>query len=323
MENNIPFELIAKFLSEQCSEAENKELLKWIEEKNENRETFEQMKKSWDEIPSNNYEPDTERALNKVSGRLPKQKKKSGLSKSNWLSIAAVLVIGLGLFGVYKSQSNSVEIIEIANTTSSTMDLLLPDGSKVILNKDSELKYPEKFAADIRKIEFTGEAYFDIEPNKEKPFVIESGLAQTKVLGTEFNLRAKKSDSFVKVTVTEGIVSLRLKDKQSSKELKVEVGEAGNIDLTRKKITKEKNTDINFMAWKDGKLSFENKLLKEALEELSAYYKKDFIAPAELEQEYFNGYFDSMNLEDAKKHLEMLLDVTIVKKGEVLILEPQ
>lgn len=321
MEQNIPFELIAKYLSGQCSEAESIELQKWTEARKENKETFEQMEKSWDNIPFNNYEPNIESALNKVSARLPEQKQKRTISRSTWLSIAAVLVVGLGLFGVYNSMSRKIQFIEVANLTNTTKQVILPDGSIIALSKDSELKYPEIFAADIRKIQFSGEAYFDIETNKEKPFVIESGIAITKVLGTEFNLKALKSDSLVKVTVTEGLVSLNINSKEAKKEVLVEVGEVGKLDVVNRQVTKEKNSDLNFMAWKDGKLSFENKALKDALEELSSYYKKDFIAPAELKDELFNGYFDSMNIDEAKSHLEMLLEVSIVAKGDILVLE--
>lgn len=322
MEQDIPFDLIAKFLSGECSNEEISALNDWKNKRKEHIEIFNQMKKNWTEVPTPPYTPDVENALDKVSSKLPKQKKPVAFYNQSRFKIAAVLIIGLGLFGIYRTFWYSPEMKEISTLANSApRNVFLPDGSKVILSKNSTLKFPERFNSKERRIEFTGEAYFEITPNKKKPFYIESDFAETKVVGTAFNLKILKNDSVAKVTVTEGIVSFNLKEHSKEQDILVQAGEVGKIDSKNKIITKEKNNDKNFMAWRDGKISFEDEKLGNALEVLSDYYGKTFIASDDLDSTIINAYFDSFSIPVAKEYMEQILDnVSVTEEGDKIIL---
>ncbi len=83
-------------------------------------------------------------------------------------------------------------------------NLLLADGTKVILNSDTKLIIPSNFNKEERIIEMEGEGFFDVTPNPDKPFIIRSGEARVKVLGTSFDFKSYKEDEFIKLTVSTG-----------------------------------------------------------------------------------------------------------------------
>lgn len=323
MQPEIPYDIIAKYLAGECSEKEKELLENWRKEKAENNETFELMKNTWTDIPGPEYSPDVEKALKSVSSRLPEQKKKHTLSSSPWLKIAAAFVLGLGLLGVYNLIWSGPKMIEVITASADfPQEIILPDNSIIILGKNSELKYPSKFKGNTRTIEFTGEAYFDITSNQNKPFIIESEFTTAKVVGTAFNLRSFKKDTLVKITVTEGLVSFKVKNDSEHAEVLVGIGEVGKLNVKTNTISKETNRDKNFMAWQNGKLTFENEKLGTALKTLSIYYGKTFTAIQDLDTTTFNGYFDSMSIKEAAEYMEMVLDVTITEKNNQFVLKP-
>ncbi len=321
MQAEIPYDIIAKYFAGECTNKEKQELEAWKKASKTNFETFELMKKTWSDIPSPNYVPDVENALEKVTARLPAQKKKNTLLTSGWLKIAAVLIVGLGFFGLYfKFQSNTQSIVTAQGAT--PLEIVLPDNSKVILSRDSELKYPKHFRGKQRLVQFTGEAFFEITPNSEKPFIIESEYTRTKVVGTAFNLKTYKADTVVEVFVTEGIVAFHSKTGTKQNQVLVGVGEVGKLNVKSQALTKEMIKDKNFMAWRDGKLTFENEALGNALKALSAYYGKTFAAPENMDTLKFNGYFDNMSVQEAKEYMETLLDVSIDNVNNQFVLNP-
>jgi transmembrane sensor len=92
--------------------------------------------------------------------------------------------------------------------TSYVRNISLPDGSTVILHSGSTILIPKTFTGNIREITLNGEAYFDITPNKDKPFIIHTGKIKTTVLGTAFNIKAWPGEKNITVSVTRGKVKV-------------------------------------------------------------------------------------------------------------------
>jgi ferric-dicitrate binding protein FerR (iron transport regulator) len=323
MSQEIPYDIIAKFFAGECSEQEEIVLEEWKNMNVENNETFEHMKKTWSEIPKSDYSPNVEEALKSVSAKLPEQKKKSDVGYRMWFKIAAILVAGIGLIGIYNLiWSDSKEIQVIISSSESPKEIILPDNSKVVLGKNSELNYPKKFRGQTRTVEFSGQAFFEISPNKEKPFIIESDFTTTQVVGTAFNLRSYKNDSVVKITVTKGLVSFKMKSNNEDSEVMVGVGEVGKLNVISKIISKDVNLDANFLAWQNGKLSFKNEKLEIALKTISAFYGRTFTTTEHLDSTVFNAFFDSLSLNEAIEYMELVLDVSIAEENKQFVLKP-
>ena len=140
----------------------------------------------------------------------------------------------------------------------------LPDGSVVWLNESSTLEYPSKFESAIRKISLLeGEAYFDVKRDERKPFHVEAAGTQTKVLGTAFNIRSYSYLQNVQVTVTRGKVAVEeLESDGYDPAVKILLpNEQASVNLKTKEIKKVLVNSANAMAWREGKLLFDNERL--------------------------------------------------------------
>lgn len=144
-------------------------------------------------------------------GELPARATVIPLNRSRWLSIAATLVIILGLAMLYRMVGKKEEPpIQIAmlqiNSGGNAITDTLPDGTILTLNKNSRLDYPEVFSDTLREVSMQGEVFFEVAKNPAKPFIIHTGTADIKVLGTSFNIKTRHNRT--EVIVETGLVEV-------------------------------------------------------------------------------------------------------------------
>lgn len=149
----------------------------------------------------------------------------------------------------------------------------LADGSMVWLNAESSLRYPVAFTGDERKVEVTGEAYFEVSHNVSSPFVVQKGDMKVIVLGTHFNVNTYDDEAEIKVTLLEGSVKV---DKGNNEQL-LSPGEQAL--LTREdRIRLVNNADLEeTMAWKNGKFSCRNMDLEDIMRQVARWYNVDVV----------------------------------------------
>lgn len=146
--------------------------------------------------------------------------------------------------------------------------VILPDGTKVWLNAASSLKYPEVFTGNERRVELTGEAYFEVAKNKAKPFHVKNHNQDVEVLGTHFNINSYMDDKTIKTTLLEG--SVQVSNGKSVKILKS--GEQSIADGNGMiRLAANVDTDDE-TAWKNGLFQFNNANLKNILSQLERWY---------------------------------------------------
>ena len=150
----------------------------------------------------------------------------------------------------------------------------LSDGTKVWLNAASSIHFPVIFAGTERKVEITGEAYFEVAKNASMPFKVIAGSSEVEVLGTHFNINSYMDESSVKTTLLEGLVKVSVTgNNQSPKFLKAGQQTAINKDG---KISVSNNADLDeAVAWKNGRLQFNSADLKSILRQISRWYDVD------------------------------------------------
>ncbi|GAB3809070.1 DUF4974 domain-containing protein [Spirosoma humi] len=130
-----------------------------------------------------------------------------------WVMAASVSVLLL-VSVFWKNQSGlslnrkSIRTIEQISQAGQRKQVRLPDGSLVWLNENSSLRYPETFATGQRTVMLTGEGFFEIVPNKKKPFVVQSAGLATRVLGTSFNVKTYADKSVATISVATGKVEV-------------------------------------------------------------------------------------------------------------------
>lgn len=159
----------------------------------------------------------------------------------------------------------------------------LPDGTKVWMNAASSLKYPTAFTGGERKVELTGEGYFEVAHQAEMPFRVATGSQVVEVLGTHFNINAYDDENDTRTTLVEGKV--RLSDGAAYTLLNP--GEQGIAYKGRLRKT-EVNTD-DIIAWKENKFVFNNEKLGSIMRQIARWYDVEVVCPPELEDMEFSG----------------------------------
>jgi transmembrane sensor len=273
------WDIIAKYLThEELSVDEKKEFdqLSADEEFNEIlSQSSEVVKKSDLFFNLKNY--NTDKAWEKVNGQLA-PKRKSILYMPWVFRVAAIfLLLFTTSVVVWRLGINKQELCEFATTQYdfSNPGIELPDGTKVKLNHGSKLTYPEEFSGKIREVSLTGEAFFDVTPNPEKPFIIKTNDASIKVLGTSFNVYAYSESSTVEVIVKTGKVELSKQDlteKAKVEKVLLLPGEKGTFNKLNKTVAKEATFNPNNLSWFTHEIEFKYTRLSDVFLTLKKAY---------------------------------------------------
>jgi len=159
---------------------------------------------------------------------------------------------------------------------SKVVSLTLVDGTRVWLNSESSLRYPTAFAGNERKVEITGEAYFEVAHNAAMPFKVKKGDVEVQVLGTHFNVNSYDDEEDIKVTLLEGSVKVNRGPQAGSREsVTIKPGEQAVV-TSRSPLTISHSPDLeNVMAWKNGKFSFHDMDLETIMRQIARWYDVD------------------------------------------------
>ena len=197
-----------------------------------------------------------------------------------WYGAAAVIAIFISvsaysLFNFDRNrevinQQEVVQWIERQTLRGQNMTIKLSDGSKIRLNAESKIRFPNKFNGKQRKVILEGEGFFEIAKNPDRPFVVSSGAVQTTVLGTSFNVRAYEEESMVQIAVRSGKVAVSDENQQ----LMLTPNQVATYNH-RKKLTREERDIESLIAWKDGGFIFDQKPLEEIVKGLERMYDVD------------------------------------------------
>lgn len=184
------------------------------------------------------------------------------------------------------------EEIQFSNLTTprgGEFKVVLEDGTEVWLNADSRLRYPEKFGDKERRVEVSGEAYFKVAKDIDKPFCVVSGGQEVRVYGTEFNVNAYSDDAKIYTTLVSGQVSLKTISGNNS-ELMLTPGRQAVYDKsTEAAHVKTVDTEV-VTSWRSGAFVFEDQTLEQIMRTLSRWYDFNYeFADKEVAQIVFMG----------------------------------
>jgi ferric-dicitrate binding protein FerR (iron transport regulator) len=236
--------------------------------------------------------------------------------KSYWLKIAAtaLLLVAIGSAAIYFG-TNGRQIRIVASSTQRNLPVDLPDGSKIYLNRNSSLSYNSDLGKTSREVKLTGEAFFMISPDASKPFIIDAGKAQVKVVGTSFNVITENDNAQVEVFVKTGKVILS--DKIGVNSLTLDPGFIGKMDA--EKSEKTENLDRNYMSWNTGILDYkEGQKLDAVFRDLKKIYNMEIVAddPAILENSW-SSYIDNQPQDTIILLICTSFNLSYAKEGNV------
>ena len=268
-------ELLAKRLAGEAAPQEEQVIEAWLQESADNMLYFEGLQRLWEQAPlSRTVRPvDTESALRKVKTQL--QPATTTLTAkvipmSRWISAAAAaLVLAVAAVFFFRNPSD-IQEQQIAATTNTLTDTLT-DGSVVVLNRNSGLRIAGNFNKNERRMRLSGEAYFAVAPDREKPFVIEVQQLEVKVVGTEFNVDNLSEPGRVIVTVAAGKVQL----SAGAQSVLLTAGEQAVYETATGAIARSAKPDLNATAYKNRVFKFDATPLRTVVQDLSDVYGVD------------------------------------------------
>ena len=153
------------------------------------------------------------------------------------------------------------------------------------------LLYPENMEGHTREVQLTGEAFFDVKTDPQRPFNVITTDMSVKVFGTRFNVKSYKDDHQTQTVLVAGSVSVQTNER-FSKGIDMLPGERIVFDRTDERFTKE-SVDVNlYTSWVDGYLVFDQKPILEIFRELERYYDVKIVTERELRQLTFSGKLD-------------------------------
>jgi ferric-dicitrate binding protein FerR (iron transport regulator) len=245
-----------------------------------------------------------------------------------FLKVAAMvvlaIVLGTVVYQYIRDNALSRQINEVIAGANAIKTIELPDGTVVSLNTNTRINYPERFSRDKREVSIQGEAFFEVKPNKHKPFIIHAGNAQIKVLGTSFNVNAYPEAEKVEVIVETGKVQVSNKVATIAKtnELILDPGDKGTLICASNDLLKTTNNDPNFLAWKTHNLIFRETSLKEVIANLEKVYKVDIVVSDDkLNNLLLSAQFNNYSVDFILKVIQTTFNLELVQANGQYILK--
>jgi transmembrane sensor len=334
MNKNDYFDLATRILSERYS-SDDKELHGFLLMDEKYSTFFKWYKSKWQEekvLDDLNF--DYSRGLELLRKKIAVNEKQSRKSSTKVfplakraLQIAAsvLIILGLGYFSNSLIQHNTDHarnntIIKKTTKTGERVQISLPDGSTVHLNSESEISFVENFEKNKRIIHLTGEAFFEVVRDENRPFIVRSGELTTTVLGTRFNVSNRQE--IVYVTLQSGKV--KVTGEHIDGEIYLIPGEQFGIDYSTGRAKKIKVNPDLFTDWHRGTLQFDEVKFADALLQLESWYdvkiecNADELLARNIRGKYTNEDLTTI-LEDLKFmfdfEFEFVTDSTIIIKS--------
>lgn len=236
---------------------------------------------------------------------------KKELGYRKWIKVACTLFIlaFLGLAARWALDDAAVEPTALApeyeersTAPGVKAHLTLSDGSEVILNSGSKIRYIKNFHRDKREILLEGEAFFNVAKDSLRPFSVVTGTVKTTALGTSFNIKSYRAE-ISDIALITGTVTVEVLESEDLPVI-LEPGEAAHVDVLTSQIKKDRFDEDRVIGWTQKRLVFHETPLSEALEILEKWYGVTIEIQNERKGEVqFNGKFQNESLENVLRGL--------------------
>jgi len=311
---------LSSFLSGELSPDEHALFQEELRRDPDKQKLLDEYRLIWDRAsPEHSYDLDAEWAL--LKKKLPGSKRASRPTLLFYTyRIAAVTVVGLllAVSWLYISRMVGFERIVAENLP---VEVILEDGTEVLVNRHSSLRYAKAFNQEERKVYLSGEAWFDVTRDTTRPFEIDAGAALVKVLGTSFNVKAYKENPSVEITVESGLVAMSAKENQTDL-IVMKAGSGGSYHKSHGELKLIPAADPNSISWKTRELFFEESTLQELTELVNSVYDANIVIMSqELANCPITVTFREQTLDAILNVLELTLDLQVVRTENEIRLE--
>lgn len=273
IQNNLQ-DLLVKYATGVISDHELEELTHSLKDKSKATKIKRYLDKDWKSLVSDHSTLTKERIdmsfesilLRVQQAEHKRQRWRMALSKIAAAFIGVVVLAGVLWQRTQNASELSSEMHMVQTAVGEQKTIMLPDGSKVFLNVDSQLSYPKTFSGDLREVFLEGEAFFEVQKNAQKAFVVQSGNLQTRVLGTSFNINAYEAN----VTVSVATGQVRVSSETLHALLKP--GQQASYKERFNEMTTSVVSAESIASWRTGHVQFTQTPLSEVIEAMERWH---------------------------------------------------
>jgi transmembrane sensor len=338
MNNDRFWQLVSRHLAGEASVEEEAELQDFIEQLPEYKKRYEVLVSYWGKSKQrealdvdNAYLKIREQISSDSHSGAPKVQRKIFFLNYTWAArIAATLLIatGIGLYLYYSTPARTY-LVRLAwdvkqNSKGERSKITLADGTTVWLNAESTLKYPEEFSPGSREVYLSGEAFFNVAKNPQKPFIIHLNNGKVRVLGTSFNVKAFDNDNIIETSVVTGKVAFipeKFKADISPDTVLLLPNHKAVYSKQLKTVNTERTNSVDDKAWVDGRMIFKSETFEQIARELERNYGKQVVFSSEnLKSCRFTATFQNNTLEEVMMLLSQTNDYQYEIKEDKLII---
>ncbi|TAN10954.1 MAG: DUF4974 domain-containing protein [Chitinophagaceae bacterium] len=325
MDKKLITDIIRKFLNGNCSDEEFAYLLYWYESFDENMPL--QLTEEERELLRTNILRRIKKNIQElepveIETGYVKMRRRKDVWRRGWKYAAAAVVIGIiywfGFSGPRHKPDNSLLTkmqvqneagqVALMNRSNQVRLVILPDSSRVWLNPGSSIRYTDKFTPSERKVQLTGEAFFDIRHDAARPFVAISQNIVTTVLGTSFLIRTG-ADGTGEVLVLTGKVAVERRNHQRDKII-LTARQSAVLNKENKFIKEADVNNVTMQKWQQVNLSFDNVPFAEVIQTLDKRFGVQlYCLDDKIYQYRLNADFNNQNLADILEMLKMSLNI--------------
>lgn len=235
-------------------------------------------------------------------------------------TIFVLFMLGSGIYFMLSNKDNQpAEIVytQVKVDNGKHKKIVLPDGTGVILNAGSFIRYPKIFNSEERLVELNGEAFFDVKRDEKAPFIVRTSDANIQVLGTSFNVKAYHEDEQLMVAVQSGKVQVDMSESMT----RLVANEQLLLDKSNGYFQKKKEDIKRVKSWIYGGLYFNRTPIRSVVFELQRMYDCEILFDSRfIYDEYIYGEHDNKSLESVLKSIQYTTDIKYRKESEKYIL---
>ncbi|MDL2255756.1 FecR domain-containing protein [Parabacteroides sp. OttesenSCG-928-K15] len=327
--NNI----IIRYLQQTASEAEKQQLLAWLEVSEENRKTFSEMRDVWLASGKTPFIASKEEGYERFNNRVDRleharRSKQRALFARVAAAVALFLICTSGAYYMgTRKYAQDIKIAEVAMNhfamgKDSKGSITLPDGTVAWLHAESKLSYPQIFSGKERRVKLEGEGYFIVSQDIKRPFYVETGGMEVKVLGTRFDVKGYEKQTTVETTLLSGKVEVYLPTVGQRLTLKPNQ----KIQLDRENMSyKVSDVDaLNYILWINDKITFTDERLSDILFKMERWYNIEIGCAKGVDLNQRLSFTIRRELkEEIFKAMEFIAPIQCAIEGDKVIVRPK
>jgi transmembrane sensor len=344
----VEWEDLARYFAGECSESEVADIRAWAASDATRTELLDDLRRAWAASAEAPTEWDETAAWARLQARMgvarsggtagsggfgaggPLRSRTGARlpqASSWWQAAAAIALLLIGgsalvYLGDRPASAPRVASQEVSTDKGERARMQLADGTRVIIGPESRLEVMGGFGDSAREVWLTGEAFFQVSPDAARPFLVHAGTSVTRVLGTEFNVRAYPEDPEVRVVVAEGRVWVQPAGHDTGAEILP--GELAEVRLGATEVVTRRVHVDSHVAWRNGRIVFDRTPLGHVCVELERWYGVSVrVGDPELTRYRLTASFRDQPLSEVLDVIAASLDVTHVRTGNTVVFLPR